>query len=155
MLLGTIIFKQNRLTKDNEVFKMMKFRSMIEDAECDGIPRLASNDDHRITKVGKFIRKTRFDEIPQFINVFKGEMSLVGPRPERPEIAREYIKAIPEFSYRTRVKAGLTGYAQLMGKYDTKPEDKLKLDLYYIGNYSIIQDFILIIMTLRRLISRK
>ena len=151
---GPIIFKQDRLTKDNEVFKIMKFRSMIKDAEDDGIARLASNEDNRITKVGKFIRKIRFDEIPQFVNVLKGEMSLVGPRPERPEIAEEYIKNVPEFKYRTRVKAGLTGYAQLMGKYDTKPEDKLKLDLYYIGNYSIIQDFILIIMTLRRLISR-
>lgn len=152
---GPIIFKQDRLTKDDKIFKIMKFRSMVEDAEGDGVARLADKDDERVTKIGKFLRKTRLDEIPQYINIFKGEMSLVGPRPERPEIAKEYMKIIPEFGYRTGVKAGLTGYAQLMGNYDTSPEDKLKLDLYYIGNYSITQDFTLIIMTLRGLINKR
>lgn len=151
---GPIIIKQNRLTKDDKVFEMIKIRSMVEGAEDDGIARLASKDDQRITRVGRIIRRCRLDEIPQFINIIKGDMSLVGPRPERPEIAEEYIKTTPEFANRTRVKAGLTGYAQLMGHYDTSPEDKLKLDLYYIVNYSIVQDLFLIIMTLRRLVDR-
>ena len=151
---GPIIYKQDRLTKDDRTFKMMKFRSMIEKAESDGLAVLSNESDKRVTRVGKCIRKIRFDEIPQFINILKGDMSLVGPRPEGPEIAAEYIKKIPEFKYRTRVKAGLTGYAQLMGKYKTSPEDKLKLDLYYIGNYSITNDLILIITTLRKMVSR-
>lgn len=151
---GSIFYKQNRLTKDNKIFEIIKFRSMVEGAELDGTPVLSYKDDPRLTRVGKIIRKIRFDEIPQFINIIKGDMSLVGPRPERPELAQEYIKLIPEFAYRTNVKAGLTGYGQLMGKYDSSPEDKLKLDLYYIANYSIQKDLILIIMTLRKLISR-
>lgn len=152
---GPITIKQNRLTKDNKVFEMIKIRSMVESAEDDGVARLAAKDDQRVTRVGKFIRRFRLDEIPQFINIIKGDMSLVGPRPERPEIAEEYVKTIPEFAGRTRVKAGLTGYAQLMGTYDTSPEDKLKLDLYYIVNYSTVQDLFLIVMTLRRLVNKE
>ena len=128
---------------------------MIVNAEKDGVARLASENDSRITPIGKLIRKTRVDELPQLINVLKGEMSLVGPRPERPEIAEEYEKIIPEFSYRLKVKAGLTGYAQLYGKYNTTAYDKLKLDLMYIQSYSIILDFKLLIMTFKILFMKE
>jgi len=146
---GPIFFKQNRLTVDNEVFKVYKFRSMVVDAEKDGVARLASKNDERITTVGKFIRKIRFDELPQLFNVLKGDMSIVGPRPERPEIAEKYIEIIPEFEFRTKVKAGLTGYAQIMGKYNTTAYDKLKLDMMYIENFSLIMDFKIMLMTIK------
>lgn len=146
---GSIIYKQKRLTVDNKEFYIYKFRSMREDAESDGIARLASNSDDRVTPIGKVIRKIRFDELPQLFNVINGSMSFVGPRPERPEIAEKYIKDMPEFAYRTKVKAGITGYAQVYGKYNTLPYDKLKLDLYYIENYSFWLDIKLIIVTLR------
>lgn len=149
---GSIIYKQNRLTKDNKEFYIYKFRSMKENAEADGVARLSSGDnDDRVTKVGKIIRKIRFDELPQLFNVLQGSMSFVGPRPERPEIAKQYIEEMPEFSYRTKVKAGITGYAQVYGKYNTIPYDKLKLDLYYIENYSFWLDIKLIIVTVRTL----
>ena len=124
-----------------------KFRTMIQNAEKDGHARLASNDDDRILPVGKFLRATRLDELPQLINILKGEMSLVGPRPERPELAAEIEKELPEFAYRLKVKAGLTGYAQIYGKYNTTSYDKLKLDLTYIRNYSFFLDLKLMIMT--------
>lgn len=152
---GPALFKQNRLTIDGKVFSIYKFRSMIVNAEKDGVARLASENDSRITPVGNLIRKTRVDELPQLINVLKGEMSLVGPRPERPEIAEEYEKVIPEFSYRLKVKAGLTGYAQLYGKYNTTAYDKLKLDLMYIQSYSIILDVKLLIMTFKILFMKE
>lgn len=146
---GPIIFKQKRLTLNNKVFNIYKFRSMIVDAERNGTARLASKNDSRITPVGKIIRKLRIDELPQIFNILKGDMSIVGPRPERPEIATQYIENMPEFCYRTKVKAGLTGYAQIMGKYNTTPYDKLKLDLMYIGNYSFFMDIKLILMTIK------
>ena len=124
-----------------------KFRSMVVNAEGDGKARLAAENDKRITPVGQFIRKTRLDELPQLINVLKGEMSIVGPRPERPEIIAEYEKKIPEFSCRLKVKGGLTGYAQIYGKYNTTPYDKLKMDMMYIQNYSFLLDIKLILMT--------
>ena len=127
----------------------MKFRSMITDAEKDGKARLATENDDRITPVGKFIRATRIDELPQFFNILKGDMSLVGPRPERPEINKEYYEELPEFAYRLRVKAGLTGYAQVYGKYNTTSYDKLKLDLIYVERCSILLDIQLILLTLR------
>ena len=126
-----------------------KFRSMIVNAEGDGKARLASKNDNRITPVGEFIRKTRLDELPQLINIIKGEMSIVGPRPERPEIIAEYEKTIPEFACRLKVKGGLTGYAQIYGKYNTTPYDKLKMDMMYIQNYSLWLDIQLILMTLK------
>ena len=132
---------------DGKLFEIYKFRTMREDAEKDGIARLAGEDDDRITAVGKLLRATRFDELPQLFNIIKGEMSLVGPRPERPEIAAEYMEELPEFSMRLKMKAGLTGYAQVHGKYNTTPYDKLKLDLHYIRNYSIWMDLILIVLT--------
>lgn len=146
---GKIIYCQKRLTMQGNEFYVYKFRSMREDAEKDGVARLAGENDNRITKTGKVIRAIRFDELPQLFNILKGDMSIVGPRPERPEIAREYEKVIPEFSYRLKVKAGLTGYAQVYGKYNTTAYDKLKLDLMYIQNYSLRLDFEIMMKTIQ------
>lgn len=146
---GPILFKQERVTKDNKPFYVLKFRSMVVDAEKDGIARLATKDDGRITRVGKIIRMTRLDELPQFINILKGDMSLVGPRPERPEIMADYMKEWPEVEYRTKVKAGLTGLAQVRGKYNTTPQDKLLFDLLYIERYSLWLDIKLILITIK------
>ena len=144
---GPVFYKQIRLTKDRKEFEIYKFRTMIQDAEKDGNARLASENDDRILPVGKFLRATRLDELPQLINILKGEMSVVGPRPERPELAAEIEKELPEFAYRTKVKAGLTGYAQIYGKYNTTAYDKLKLDLTYIRNFSLLLDLKLMLMT--------
>ena len=144
---GPIFFRQKRLTVNGKEFDILKFRSMVVDAEKDGVARLAGQKDHRITKVGKVLRSTRLDELPQLLNILRGEMSMVGPRPERPEIAAEYKKEIPEFDFRLKMKAGLTGYAQVYGKYNTTPYDKLKLDLTYIRNYSVWLDLKLMILT--------
>ncbi len=149
---GKVFFKQERLTKDGKTFNLYKFRSMIVDAEADGIARLAKNNDSRITPIGKFIRRTRFDELPQLINVLRGELTFIGPRPERPEIAAQYEKEFPEFKYRLRVKAGLTGYSQVVGRYNTTPRDKLLLDLHYIKHCSILMDFEILLMTAKILI---
>ena len=126
---GPVLYRQKRLTIDGKEFDVFKFRSMIVDAEKDGVARLASEEDERITPVGKVLRKFRLDELPQIFNILKGEMSVVGPRPERPELTEEYKKEMPEFEFRLKVKAGLTGYAQVTGVYDTSPYDKLKMDL--------------------------
>ena len=144
---GPIFYTQTRLTIDGKLFKIYKFRTMRVDAEKDGVARLAGEADNRITDVGKILRATRLDELPQLFNIIKGEMSLVGPRPERPEIAAEYMEDLPEFAMRLKMKAGLTGYAQVHGKYNTTPYDKLKLDLHYIRNYSLFMDLILIVLT--------
>lgn len=144
---GPLIYAQTRCTKGNKLFKIYKFRSMVVDAEKRSGAQLAKENDDRITPVGKVIRKVRLDELPQLFNVLKGDMSFVGPRPERPEFIEKYIKDMPEFSYRTKVKAGITGYAQLYGKYNTRPYDKLKLDLYYIESYSVWLDIKLMILT--------
>lgn len=144
---GNIFYTQKRLTKGGEIFDILKFRTMVSDAEKDGKARLSTKSDSRVTKVGKLLRLTRLDELPQLINILYGQMSLVGPRPERPEIAAQYEKEIPEFTMRLKMKAGLTGYAQVHGKYNTTPYDKLKLDLTYIRNYSLWMDFKLILMT--------
>ena len=144
---GPVFYKQKRLTKDRKVFDIYKFRTMIPNAEKDCGARLAAEHDPRITPVGKFLRACRMDELPQLINILKGEMSIVGPRPERPELAEEIEKDMPEFSYRLKVKAGLTGYAQFYGKYNTTPYDKLKLDLTYIRNYSVFLDLKLMLLT--------
>ena len=144
---GPIFYTQTRLTIDGKLFKIYKFRTMRVDAEKDGVARLAGEGDNRITDVGKILRATRLDELPQLFNIIKGEMSLVGPRPERPEIAAEYMEDLPEFAMRLKMKAGLTGYAQVHGKYNTTPYYKLKLDLHYIRNYSLWMDLILIVLT--------
>ena len=137
---GPVFYRQVRCTKNNREFEIIKFRSMIVNAESDGVAKLASENDSRITPVGHFIRATRIDELPQLFNIIRGDMSFVGPRPERPEIIKEYCENMPEFAFRTRVKAGLTGFAQVYGKYNTTPYDKLKLDLFYIENYSFWMD---------------
>ena len=144
---GPVFFRQKRCTINGKEFYIHKFRSMIVDAEKEGEVIPATDDDERITPVGKVIRKTRLDELPQFIDILKGDMSVVGPRPERVEHVEQYTEEIPEFAYRLKVKGGLTGYAQIYGKYNTSAYDKLKLDLMYIQNYSILLDIKLIIMT--------
>lgn len=146
---GPIFFRQKRCTINGREFYIHKFRSMIVNAEKEGEVIPATDDDERITPVGKVIRKTRLDELPQFIDILKGDMSVVGPRPERVEHVEMYTREIPEFSYRLKVKGGLTGYAQIYGKYNTTAYDKLKLDLMYIQNYSLLLDLKLIIMTVK------
>ena len=151
---GPVFYKQARLTKGKKVFYVLKFRSMRVDSEKQGA-RLAMKNDDRVTPVGRVLRNIHFDELPQLINILKGDMSLVGPRPERPEIAAEYKKAIPEFDYRLKVKAGLTGFAQVYGKYNTTPYDKLKLDLTYIENYSFWMDIKLMFLTFKILFQKE
>ena len=146
---GPVFYRQTRYTQGGKTFKILKFRSMIPDAEGDGRARLAAEHDSRITPVGRFIRACRIDEIPQLFNVLAGDMSFVGPRPERPEIADEYAKTSPEFVYRLKMKAGLTGFAQVYGKYNTNYIDKLKLDLIYIERYTILLDIQLLLLTLK------
>lgn len=146
---GPVLYKQVRCTRDMREFRILKFRSMCTDAEKDGVARLAAKNDSRITPIGKFIRMTRIDELPQLFNILNGEMSFIGPRPERPEIIRQYQEDMPEFTFRTKVKAGLAGYAQVYGKYNTTPYDKLKLDLFYIENYSVWLDLKLMLLTLK------
>lgn len=145
---GPVFFKQRRCTKDAAEFDILKFRSMIVDAEKHGVTPCKEGDP-RITKVGKIIRATRIDELPQILNILKGDMSFVGPRPERIEHVQQYTKELPEFAYRMRVKGGLTGYAQIYGKYNTSAYDKLRLDLMYIENMSLIQDLKLLVLTVR------
>ena len=143
------IYKQKRITRGGREFTLYKFRSMYRNAEDDGVPRLTSKDDDRITPFGRFIRKTRIDELPQMFNVLSGSMSIVGPRPERPEIAKQYEEIYPNFAFRTKVKAGITGLAQIYGQYNTAPEEKLFLDIMYIETFSILEDMKLMLQTLR------
>lgn len=145
---GSIFYTQERYTKDWKKFKILKFRSMVQDAEKNG-ELVCKENDNRVTKVGSVIRRFRIDEIPQLLNVLKGDMSLVGPRPERVENMEKYTQEIPQFSYRLRVKSGLTGYAQLYGKYNTPAYDKLRLDLIYIENQSFVMDLKLILLTFK------
>lgn len=152
---GGIFYCQKRCTLNGKCFQIYKFRSMIENAEKEGGAQLAKENDCRITKVGAFIRKTRIDELPQLISVLKGDMSLVGPRPERPEFIEKNVKEIPEFAFRTKVKAGLTGYAQVYGKYNTSFLDKLKLDLLYIEKQSIWLDLKILIMTIKVIFTKE
>lgn len=147
---GPVFYRQVRLTKDGRAFEIMKFRSMRVDAEKDGVARLSTGDkDDRITPVGHVIRKFRIDELPQLINILKGDLSICGPRPERPEIAAQYCEDIPEFALRLQAKAGLTGYAQVYGKYNTTPYDKLQMDLMYIAHPSIIEDIKIMLATVK------
>ena len=141
---GHVFFRQTRATKGGKLFKVYKFRTM---KEAGSINKSVTSDDDRITKVGKYLRKFRIDELPQLINIIKGEMSVVGPRPEMIENVDKYTEDLPEFAYRLRVKGGLTGYAQIAGKYNTSPKDKLVLDLMYIEKYSLWLDFKLILQT--------
>lgn len=147
---GDIFYRQCRLTRDGKKFDVLKFRSMKMSAEEDGIARLsAGRDDKRLTKVGRIIRKIRLDELPQLLCILKGDMSIVGPRPERPEIAKQYEEEMPEFRLRLQAKAGLTGYAQVYGKYNTTPYDKLQMDLMYIAHPSMVEDFRIMLATVK------
>lgn len=147
---GPALYKQVRLTKDGREFKILKFRSMKVDAEKDGVARLSSGEnDDRITKVGHIIRAIRFDELPQLFNILFGDMTIVGPRPERPEIAKQYYEELPEFELRLQAKAGLTGYAQVYGKYNTTPYNKLLMDLMYISHPSVLQDLAIMFSTVK------
>ncbi|WP_022760453.1 exopolysaccharide biosynthesis polyprenyl glycosylphosphotransferase [Butyrivibrio sp. AD3002] len=151
---GPVFFKQERVTLGGDRFMILKFRSMIVDAEKDGRPHPAGEQDDRITKVGKIIRAVRLDELPQLINILKGDMSIVGPRPERWEHVEKYSEDIPEFVFRNKMKGGLTGYAQVYGKYNTTALDKLKLDLLYITNYSLLLDIQIIFETIKILVHK-
>lgn len=151
---GPIFYTQERITKDGKPFQILKFRSMIVESEEEGA-RLARANDDRITPVGHIIRRTHFDELPQLFNILKGEMSVVGPRPERREIFEQYEKSIPEFKFRLKMKAGLTGYAQVYGQYNTVPYDKLKLDLTYIEKYSFWLDIKLCFLTVKILFQKE
>lgn len=147
---GPVFYKQCRLTKDGRRFDIIKFRSMKVDAEKDGVARLSTGEtDDRITPVGRVIRKFRLDELPQLVNILKGDLSICGPRPERPEIAAQYCETLPEFALRLQVKAGLTGYAQVYGKYNTSPYDKLQMDLMYIAHQGILEDLKLMLATVK------
>jgi len=152
---GPVFFKQKRATYDGKTFDILKFRSMIVDAEKYGHSIPATEKDPRITKVGNVIRAIRFDELPQLLNIIKGDMSIVGPRPERVEHMEAYGREVPEFDFRLKVKGGLTGYAQIYGKYNTSPYDKLRMDLMYVENYSFFNDLKLILMTLRILMKKE
>lgn len=146
---GPVFYRQCRLTKDGKQFHVLKFRSMRVDAEKDGARLSTGDKDDRVTPVGRFIRKVRIDELPQLLNILEGSMSIVGPRPERPEIAEQYLEELPEFNLRLQAKAGLTGYAQVYGKYNTTPYDKLQMDLMYIANPSLMEDFRIIFATIK------
>ncbi len=152
---GAVFYKQDRITLNGKVFAILKFRSMIEDAEKEGFAIPATGEDPRITKVGRIIRACRVDELPQLLNIIKGDMSIVGPRPERVEHMEKYGREIPEFDFRLKVKGGLTGYAQIYGKYNTSPYDKLRLDMKYIEDYSLMLDIKLILMTLRIMLQKE
>ena len=146
---GPAFFRQKRVGIGKRHFQILKFRTMRIDTPHDMPTHLLHDPEQYITRMGRFLRKTSLDELPQLINILRGDMSVVGPRPERPELAEEYEKTMPEFEFRLQVKAGLTGYAQVTGLYDTLPYDKLKMDLMYIENYSIFMDLRIILMTLK------
>lgn len=151
---GAAFYEQERVTRDNRLFKIYKFRTMVENAEATSGPVLAQETDKRITKLGRFLRATRLDEIPQIYNILIGDMSIVGPRPERPFFVEQFCKEMPEYNLRHRVKAGLTGLAQVQGKYNTSARDKLKYDLLYINGYSFALDLKLIMQTLNILLRK-
>ena len=152
---GPVFYRQERITVGGKRFMILKFRSMITDAEKDGKPHPAGERDPRITKTGRFIRAARIDELPQLINILKGDMSVVGPRPERVEHVKIYTDEIPEFQFRSKIKGGLTGYAQVYGKYNTTALDKLKLDLIYIMNYSLLLDLQILFETVKILFRKE
>ncbi len=146
---GSVFYAQERLTVNGKVFKVLKFRSMVPDAEKLSGPVLAGENDPRITRVGRLIRATRMDELPQILNILSGDMSIVGPRPERPFFTEQFAEKTPQYTQRLKVKAGLTGLAQVEGKYNTSFEDKLRYDLLYIRNYSLFRDFLIILQTIK------
>jgi len=151
---GPVFLSQERLSVNGNSFRLLKFRTMVDDAEKLSGPVLAEIDDPRITRVGKFLRRTRFDEVPQLLNVLKGEMSVVGPRPERPYFVERFSREIPAYSYRLEMKAGVTGLAQVAGKYSTTPEDKLRYDLLYSRTHSPFLDLVILLHTVRVMLMR-
>jgi exopolysaccharide biosynthesis polyprenyl glycosylphosphotransferase len=152
---GDIFYRQERVGKNGRLFHVIKFRSMKTDAEADGKPVWALKEDDRVTRVGRVIRKLRIDEIPQFWNILKGEMSFVGPRPERPHFVSQLSEEIPFYEYRHLVAPGLTGWAQIKYPYGASVEDarqKLQFDLYYIKNQTIVLDLIIFFETIKIII---
>lgn len=152
---GPVFYRQMRVTRGGRRFRILKFRSMIVDAEKDGRSHPAGERDERITRVGRVIRSCRVDELPQLINILCGDMSIIGPRPERVEHVEKYTREIPEFGYREKMRGGLSGYAQVYGKYNTSALDKLKMDLIYINNFSLLLDLQLIFETLKILFQKE
>jgi lipopolysaccharide/colanic/teichoic acid biosynthesis glycosyltransferase len=148
------IYAQERLTKNGRVFRLYKLRTMIPNAEQGTGPVLAAYNDHRITRAGRFLRLMRLDEIPQFINVLKGDMSIVGPRPERPVFHELYSLTVPDFAHRLKVRAGITGMAHVYGRYDSRPEERIRLDIHYISNFSVLLDIKIMVETVRVMLSR-
>ncbi len=151
---GPVFYRQERLTREHRIFRIIKFRTMVPDAENDSGPVFSDKNDPRITSIGRLLRIARFDELPQLFNVLSGTMSMVGPRPERPFFAEQIEQEIPEFKYRLNVKSGITGLAQVHGKYNTGFRQKLHYDLYYINNFSIFRDFLIILQTLKILFQK-
>lgn len=149
---GPVIYKQKRITKDGKEFTMYKFRTMIDNAEKETGPILAKKKDERITKVGKILRRTRLDELTQFFNVIKGDMSIVGPRPERKELIEKIIKELPEYRIREQVKAGITCIAHIEGDYYTEPKVRLEYDKMYMKDWSIKKDIKIIFKTILKVI---
>lgn len=149
---GPAVFAQERTTLDGRVYKVLKFRTMVDDAERRYGDHLSQKDDPRVTKLGRFLRNTRIDELLQFYNILTGDMSVVGPRPERPALLDAIEQEVPGFTQRLKVKSGLTGLAQVYGKYDTKPEDKLRFDIMYIRNYTFLMDLRIIAATIRAML---
>lgn len=147
------IYMQKRVGLNGYIFKIYKLRSMYIDAEKDG-PRWASENDERVTKVGRIIRKTRIDELPQLVNILKRDMSFIGPRPERPELIKEFLKNIPDFNDRLLVKPGITGWAQVNGGYSLTPKEKLEFDKYYIQNRGFKLDLLILIKTIMVIFTR-
>lgn len=145
---GPVLFAQERMGRNGKVFHIYKLRSMVKDAEKNGA-QWAEKNDARVTKVGKFIRKTRIDELPQFINVIRGEMSIIGPRPERPLFVEQFNREIPGFVNRLQVKPGITGWAQVNGGYELTAREKLELDMEYINNYSFWMDLKIVWRTIK------
>jgi sugar transferase (PEP-CTERM system associated) len=154
---GPVFYSQERVGKDGKTFFVHKFRSMRTDAEKGGKPQWAQQNDPRITRIGNFMRKTRIDELPQILNVFKGEMSFVGPRPERPYFVEQLIEVVPYYNVRHSVKPGITGWAQVRYGYGSSAEDalqKLQYDLYYVKNNSLFLDVLILIDTLKVVLFR-
>jgi exopolysaccharide biosynthesis polyprenyl glycosylphosphotransferase len=152
---GPAFYTQERIGKDDSVFHVIKFRTMVPDAERDSGAVLSKEDDTRITRAGRLLRKTRLDEFPQLINVLRGEMSFIGPRPERPVFVEEFERTVPGYAQRHKVKPGITGLAQVNGFYDTDVGNKLKYDIYYIHNYSLWLDLTIVLATMKTMITRR
>jgi exopolysaccharide biosynthesis polyprenyl glycosylphosphotransferase len=149
---GPVFFKQERIGENGRIFKVYKFRSMRTDAELNSGPVWAQEDDPRITRVGRIIRNLRIDEIPQMWNVLKGDMSFVGPRPERPHFVNELRKSVPYYDQRHTVKPGITGWAQVLYPYGASEDDalqKLKYDLYYVKHMSVVMDLLIVVKTIK------